>query len=47
MLILVRVGDAIHRGRRDDDAEGGRNAVALVVGHDYEHVGHAFGRHDP
>ena len=42
-----RVGDAIQRRRRDDAAEGARNAVALVVGHDEEHVGRAFGRHDP
>ena len=28
-----RLGDAIHRRRRDDAAEGARYAVALVVGH--------------
>ena len=41
-----RLGDAIQRGRRDDAAEGARNAVALVVGHDEQDVGRALGRHD-
>ena len=40
------VGDAIHRGRRDDTTEGARNAVALVVGHDEKDIGRALGRYD-
>ena len=41
-----RLGDAIHRRRRDDAAERARNTVALVVRHDEQNVGRAFGRHD-
>ncbi len=41
-----RLGDAVQRRRRDDTAEGARHAVALVVGHDEQHVGRALGRHD-
>ena len=37
-----RLGDAIQWGR-DDAAEGARHAVALVVGHDEQHVGRALG----
>jgi hypothetical protein len=39
-----RLGDAIQRRRRDDAAEGARNPVALVVGHDEKDVGRALGR---
>src|SRR6266566_4794706 len=42
----TRFGDAIHRGRRDDATERARNAVALVVRHDEQNVGRAFGRYD-
>src|SRR5207237_3771586 len=42
----TRFGDAIHRGRRDDATERARNAVALVIGHDEQDVGRAFGRYD-
>src|SRR6266516_1100486 len=42
----TRFGDALHRGRRDDATEGARNAVALVVRHDEQNVGRAFGRYD-
>ncbi len=38
--------DAVQRRRRDDAAEGARRAEADVVGHDQQHVGRAFGRHD-
>ena len=41
-----RLGDAVHRRRRNDAAERAGNAVALVVGHDEQHVGRALGRHD-
>ena len=37
--------NAIHRRRRDDAAERPRNSIALVVGHDQEHVGRTLGRH--
>ena len=40
-----RLGDAIHGRRRDDAAKGARHAVALIVGHDEQHVRRAFGRH--
>ena len=40
------LGYAIHRGRRDDTAKRARNTVALVVRHDEQDVGRAFGRHD-
>ena len=40
-----RLGDAVHRRCRDDAAKGARDAVALVVGHDEQHVRRAFGRH--
>src|SRR5208282_3291694 len=38
-------GNAIERWRRNDAAEGARNAVALVIGHDQEDIGRALGRH--
>ena len=41
-----RLRDPVQRRRRDDAAEGARNAVALVVGHDQQDVGRALGRHD-
>ena len=40
-----RLRDAIHRRCRDDTAEGARHAVALIVGHDEQHVRRALGRH--
>ena len=40
-----RLRDPVQRRRRDDTAEGARDAVALVVGHDQQHVGRALGRH--
>ena len=40
-----RLGDAVQVRRRDDAAKGARHAVALVVGHDEQHVGRALGRH--
>ena len=42
----TRLGDAIHRRRRNDAAERARNTVALVIGHDEQDVGCALGRHD-
>src|ERR1051325_1045601 len=39
-----RLGDAIHRGRGNNAAEGARYAVTLVIGHDEEHVRGTFGR---
>ena len=41
-----RLGDAIHRRCRDDAAKRARDAVALVVGHDEQHIRRAFARHD-
>src|SRR5216683_2286073 len=41
-----RLGDTIQRGRRNDAAEGARDSVALVVGHDEEDVGCALWRYD-
>src|SRR5258708_38336 len=41
-----RICDPIQRGRRDDPAEGARNAETLSVGQDQEHVGRALGWHD-
>ena len=41
-----RLGDAIHRGRRNDAAERARNAVALVIRHDEQNVRRALGRDD-
>ena len=41
-----RLGDAIHVRGRDDAAESARHAVALIVGHDQQHVWRAFGWHD-
>ena len=38
--------DAVERRRRDHAAEGARDAVARVVGHDQQHVRRALGRHD-
>ena len=40
------VRDAVQRRRRDDAAERAADAVALVVGHDQQHVGRALRRHD-
>ena len=34
------------RRRRDHAAKGAADAIALVIGHDQEHVGRAFGWHD-
>ena len=42
----ARLRDAIHGRRRDDAAKGAADAVALIVGHDQQHVGRALGRHD-
>src|SRR5438067_1208242 len=42
-----RLRDAVQRGRRDDPAEGARNAVALVIGHDEKDVRRTLGRHHP
>ena len=42
----TRLGDAIHVRGRDDAAEGAGHAIALVVGHDQQHVRRALGRHD-
>ena len=39
-----RLRDAIHGRRRDDAAKGAGDAVALIVGHDQQDVGRAFGR---
>src|ERR1700722_1625270 len=41
-----RLGETVHRGRRDDAAERTRNTVALVVGHDKQNVWRTLGRHD-
>ena len=40
------IRDAIHRGRRDDAAEGARHAKSGVIGDDEQHVGRFLGRHD-
>ena len=40
------IGDAVQRRGRNDAAEGAADAIALVVGHDQQHVGGALGRHD-
>ena len=40
-----RLGDPVQRRRRDDAAERAADAIALVVGHDQQHVGRALGRH--
>ena len=40
------VGDAVHRRRRDDAAEGAGHAKAGVVGDDQQHVRRALRRHD-
>ena len=39
------LGDPIESRRGDDTAKGARDAVALVVGHDQQHVGRALRRH--
>jgi len=39
-------GDAIQRRSWDDAAERARRAEAAIVGHDEQHVGRAFRRHD-
>ena len=41
-----RFRDPVHGRCRDHAAKGAGNAIALVVGHDEEHVGRAFRRHD-
>ena len=41
-----RLGNAVQVRGRDDAAKGARHAVALVVGHDEQHVGRALGRHN-
>src|SRR5437016_1046198 len=41
-----RLGYAVHGRRRDYTAKGARNAIALVVRHDEQNVGRAFGRYD-
>src|SRR6266576_7017354 len=38
-----RVGNAIHAWGRDDTAEGAGHAIALIIGHDQQHVWRAFG----
>ena len=40
------IRDAIHRGRRDDAAEGARHAKSGVIGDDEQHVRRFLGRHD-
>src|SRR5271165_2331094 len=40
-----RLGNAVQVRSGDDAAEGARYAVALVIGHDEEHVGGTLGRH--
>src|SRR4029079_18696283 len=42
----ARFGDAVHGWCRDDTAEGARDAVALIVGHDEQHIRRTFARHD-
>src|SRR5271156_3941931 len=42
----ARLGDAVQVRRRDNAAEGAGYAVALVIGHDEQHVGRVLGRHD-
>ena len=39
----ARFREPIHRRRRDDAAKGAGDAVALIVGHDQQHVGRALG----
>ena len=41
-----RLRNPVERRRWDDTAEGARNAVALVVGHDQQDVWSPLGRHD-
>ena len=41
-----RLCNPVERRRWDDTAEGARNAVALVVGHDQQDVWSPLGRHD-
>src|SRR6184192_2265497 len=41
----ARLREAIHGRSRDDAAKGAGDAVALIVGHDQQHVGRALGRH--
>ena len=41
-----RLRDPVQRRRRDDASKGAVDAIALVVGHDEQHVGRALGRHD-
>ena len=42
-----RLGDAVHGWRRYDAAKCARDAVALIVGHDEQHVRRALWRHHP
>src|SRR5277367_607072 len=42
----ARLGDAVQVRRRNDTAEGAGYAVALIIGHDEEHVGRVLGRDD-
>src|SRR5271156_6985671 len=42
----TRLGDAVQVRRRDDTAKGAGYAVALVIGHDEEHVWRTFRGHD-
>ena len=45
-IAQARLGDSIHVWGRDDTAEGAGHAIALVIGHDQQHVWRALGRHD-
>ena len=40
-----RLRDPVHRRRRDHAAKGAVDAIALVIGHDEQHVGRALGWH--
>ncbi len=42
----ARLGNAVQVRRGNDTAEGAGDTVALVIGHDEEHVGRALGRYD-
>src|SRR5206468_7663437 len=46
IVAQTRLGDAIHRWRRDHAAERARHAEAGVVGHDEQYVGRLLGWHD-
>jgi hypothetical protein len=45
-IAQTRIGGAIQRRCRVDTTKGARDAITLVIGHDEQQVGRAFGRHN-